>query len=151
MYTQKHRKGHKIKQVSLNMSQHPMVRSLYAYRQAYAYLSKACCLTTLSANRLLEPSSPFNQSRLAPPGYGHWWSLVDHRLRLNICTAEHCRPRSAPMGGDLAPSLGGGRKIFRMTLYRNKFPFLRRKFLMTFFSHRPSFVRLLPACLYQGC
>src|SRR6218665_3093528 len=47
-------------------------------------------------------------------------------------------------GGDLAPSLGDGKK-FRGPRYLDddfflkKFPFSRPKFLMTFFSHRPGF------------
>src|SRR6218665_1892327 len=55
------------------------------------------------------------------------------------------------IGGDLAPSLGG-RKIFSltknflMTFFRKNFPFLRPKFLMTFFSHRSHFSDF--PCLY---
>ena len=55
------------------------------------------------------------------------------------------------MGGDLAPSLGGTEKKLRTkfsnvqtTFFRKKFPFYCQKFLMTFFSHRPYFVCLLP-------
>src|SRR6218665_3772051 len=56
---------------------------------------------------------------------------------------EYCH--SIPSGGDLAPSLGGGRKIFsrakisELRFFRKKFPFSPRKFLMTFSSHRPGF------------
>src|SRR6218665_2554547 len=49
-------------------------------------------------------------------------------------------------GGDLAPSLGGRKNVkifadqdFLMRFSGKKFPFSRRKFLMTFFSHRPGF------------
>ena len=52
------------------------------------------------------------------------------------------------MDGDLAPSLGGQKKIsrdkFSNDLFRKNFPFWRRKFLMTIFGHRPYFVCLLP-------
>src|SRR6218665_506445 len=54
----------------------------------------------------------------------------------NFCQWNH---RSSTfhlhMGGDLAPSLGGRKKIrgsnFQVTLFRKKFPFLWPKFLMT--------------------
>src|SRR6218665_4134899 len=47
-------------------------------------------------------------------------------------------------GGDLAPSLGGRKKFSRtkiseMTIFPEKCPFSRPKFLRTFFSHRPGF------------
>src|SRR6218665_1344844 len=49
------------------------------------------------------------------------------------------------IGGDLAPTLGGPGKnfadqSFRMTFFRKKFPFQRRKFLMTLCSRRLYFV-----------
>src|SRR6218665_2573309 len=53
------------------------------------------------------------------------------------CMMKGCLCSDEVSGGDLAPSLGGTEKFladqdFRMRFYRKKFPFSRRKFLMTF-------------------
>ena len=68
-----------------------------------------------------------------------WWPFIfvneftavgGKKLLSQLCRVSVCS------GGNLAPSLGGGRTNFsptNMTFFLNKFPFYRQKFRMTFF------------------
>jgi len=63
------------------------------------------------------------------------WHKLKHQVIFTPCFRQGVLNT---MGGDLAPSLGGTPKKF-CGLFRKKFPFSRRKILMTFFSHWPGF------------
>jgi len=58
--------------------------------------------------------------------------FVGYFLRYTLTHSLLIYSKVRSSGGDLAPSLGG-------RFFRKKIRFSRRKFLMTFFSHRPDF------------
>src|SRR6218665_3331550 len=97
--------------------------------------------TGLSDQNTFQSDYLFDVERLCVLNKNSKYDTLNPMLRASLCltftTQDHRRRLGADFGG---PGKNFADQSFRMTFFRKKFPFQRRKFLMTLFSRRLYFV-----------
>src|SRR6218665_4014717 len=97
--------------------------------------------TGLSDQNTFQSDYLFDVERLCVLNKNSKYDTLNPMLRASLCltftTQDHRRRLGADFGG---PGKNFADQSSRMTIFRKKFPFQRRKFLMTLFSRRLYFV-----------